>query len=180
MTTSMARDPVRVGGALVHTRADRDLAVAEWLLLSAADKDAALDQWRTTRSAVLRCGALFTTVGLPELLIHAAAGTAVREAVAAFLRESVVGPVFYDSVSRRYRALVPPSAARVWPAMPGTVCAGSGGLVTVPVPGQARQGGGRTYWVTSMDGPGALCLVRDVALVALAGHARTVRASGGS
>ncbi|MFD5790486.1 hypothetical protein ACFWH1_28170 [Streptomyces sp. NPDC127037] len=179
MTTSMARDPVRVGGALVHTQADRDLAVAQWLLLSAPDKDAALDQWRTTRSAVLSCGSLFTAVALPELLVHAAAGTAVHDAVADFLRETVAGPVVYDFVSRRYHALVPPSTARLWPAVLRTACAGPGELLTVPVPGQTRPGGGRTYWATSMDGPGALCLLRDVALVALAGQAR-VQDRGGS
>ncbi|MFE0763664.1 hypothetical protein [Streptomyces smyrnaeus] len=168
----MAREPVSVGDVVVHTQADRDLAAGHWLLVSSEDADTALDGWRRAGHAALRCGGLFTTVSVPELVVHAAAGTARPESVAAFLRESVDGPVFFDSPSRRYHALVPASTARVWPPLLDTVCTAHGDLVDVPAPGPARPGGCRVTWVVPMDGPGALCSVHGVAAMVAAGHAR--------
>lgn len=174
----VAREPVRTGNTLVHTQEDRDLAVAQWLLAASPDAASARVEWAETGSTALRCGGLFTTVSLPELIVHAAAGTTAPEHVVPFLRASICGPVFFDSVTGRYHALVPPSTIRVWPPVPDAVCATLGTLVNVPAPGQTRCGRGRTRWVVSMEGPGTLCSPRDVALVALAGHAQTLRFEG--
>ncbi|WP_157901149.1 hypothetical protein [Streptomyces davaonensis] len=70
-------------GVLVHSRADRELAVTHWLLLSAPDTHRARTEWSETGIALLRCGGLFTAVRLSAALVHAASGTDGRPAPAA-------------------------------------------------------------------------------------------------
>lgn len=164
---------------VVRTRADRDLAAVQWLV-AASEERVTADEWVATGFTVLRCGGLFTTVGLPEKYVHAAARTELPERVAIFLREHVGGPVFFDSPSRRYHALVPPSAALAGGARARHRVRPRGGARHRP--GARGSPGGQ--WPRALGcahgRPGVACSPQDVALVTLTGHSWSVRVGVGS
>ncbi|MEV7959072.1 hypothetical protein [Streptomyces sp. NPDC088141] len=163
--------------AVVHSRRDRELAVAHWLLSAAPDMREARDQWVSKGIALLRCGAVFTAVRIQADIVQAAAGTEDPERTDAYLREALQGPVFIDTSSQRYYVLVPASTSRMpqWAgAVPGAECLGSGCFLGVPSPQRTEPDLYRSYWCVSMDGPGALCSPGAVALlVAYGSHQRS-------
>lgn len=104
-------------GVLVHTTADRRLAVQHWLLstLPGPGRDRARMQWRQFGVAMLPLGGLFSAVRVPGRLVQAVVATAEPAAVDAFLAEALDGgPVICDPHGPRYYALVPGSVPRTW------------------------------------------------------------------
>lgn len=167
-------------GVLVHSRADRELAVGQWLLLSAPDAGQARTEWATTGVALLRCGALFSAVRLSAGLVRAASGTADEQQIAGFLAEALhSGPVFVDHAAQRYYALTPRSTAdrKEWQGRPRdehAVFLGSDSYLGVPNP--AEQHGPdvwrRSRWCVPMDGPGDLCGPEAVSQLVAVGRYR--------
>ncbi|WP_424861294.1 hypothetical protein [Streptomyces sp. MMS24-I29] len=164
----------------VHSRKDRDLAVAHWLLTAAPDMREARDQWVTKGIALLRCGAVFTAVRVQADIVQAAAGTEDPERIDAYLEEALLGgPVFIDTSSQRYYVLVPASTSRLpqWAsAVSGAECLGPGCFLGVPNPQRTGPDLSRSYWCVPMDGPGALCSPDAVSqLVAYGSYQRGVQ-----
>lgn len=162
----------------VHPRKDRELAVSHWLLSAAPDMCEARDQWCTKGIALLRCGAVFAAVRIQADIVQAAAGTEDTEHTDAYLKEALQGgPVFIDTSSQRYYALVPASTSQMpqWAsAVPGAECLGPGCFLGVPSPQQTDPSSFRSYWCVPMDGPGVLCSPDAVALlIAYGSHQRS-------
>ncbi|MFF9343803.1 MULTISPECIES: hypothetical protein [unclassified Streptomyces] len=159
---------------LVHTRQERELAAATWLLLAAADSRTARREWAVFGVALLRCGVLFSAVRVPADIVHRAAGTEDRRGVAAFLREALAGgPVFYDEGGRQFYALTPVSTARMW-NLPEAECLGHDTLLGVPATELTeRDPRCAAFWVVPMEGPAALCLPGEVAHLVLSARPGT-------
>ncbi|MEU9201931.1 hypothetical protein [Streptomyces sp. NPDC048332] len=157
---SDARAPIQPStGVLVHARKDRERAVGHWLLTAAHDIAKARHEWGTRGIALLRCGGVFTAVRIPADLVQAAAGTREAGRISTYLGEALSGPVFIDTSSQRYYALVPASTARRWDrrAVPGVECLGSGAYLGVPRPQRTDPEEARSYPCVPMDGPGDRC-----------------------
>ncbi|MFE3124340.1 hypothetical protein ACFXHD_13075 [Streptomyces hydrogenans] len=158
-SVTFAPGPVETApGVLVHSRRDREASAETWLVLAARDAREARREWDAYGVALLRCGLMFTAVRIPAEIVHAVAGTADRDAVAAYLATALDGgPCFYDSSGQSYYALAPLSAARRWNVPDTEALAGDFFLgvpattITAPDPRCAA------WWVVPMDGPGALC-----------------------
>lgn len=163
-------------GALVHTRADRNLAAGHWLLSAAEDMQRARNEWADSGIALLRCGTLFTAVRLAAGLVHAAAGTEDLRAVDAYLAEALLGgPAFVDTRWWRYYALVPASTARLpqWQHQaPDAECLGRHSFLGVPDLTRTDPDDGSSYWCVPMDGPGLLGDPDTVAQLLKAGRDR--------
>ncbi len=163
-------------GVLVHTRQARELAVGHWLLTATNDRRQARVEWETSGIALLRCGSIFSAVRIPAVVVHAAAGTEDAQAVDAYLSDALQGgPVFSDSCSQVYYALVPASTARRWD-VPETECLGVNCYLGVPSPERTSPAAYRSHWSVPMDGPGALCTPDSVSQMVLYGRYR--RAEG--
>ncbi|MFZ4266645.1 hypothetical protein [Streptomyces arboris] len=167
-------------GVLVHSRRDRELAAATWLVLAARDRAKAQHEWATCGVALLRCAILFSAARLPAAFVHEAAGTTDRDQVAEFLKAALDGgPVFYDG-DRRYYALTPVSAARLWRGE-GIEWLGSETFLGVPatdVTGPDPRCA--AYWCVPMDGPAALCQPAAVVRLARRGRALVEQKEGDS
>lgn len=156
-------------GTLVHSSADRRLAIEHWLLstLDASSHDRARVEWREQGVTLLRLGTLFSAVRIPERVVHAAArtdnGRMVDEFLAAALDDA---PVIADHQGLRYYVLVPGSlptmwheAADAWRADLDVECLGREAYLGVPrvdavVPdSQVRA----SYWAVPMSSAGMLC-----------------------
>lgn len=162
----------------VHLGKDRELAVSHWLLSAAPDIREARNQWVTKGIALLRCGVVFAAVRIQAEIVQAAAGTEDPKHTDAYLQEALQGgPVFIDTSSQRYYALVPASTTRMpqWAtAVPGAECLGPGCFLGVPSPQRTDPSSSRSYWCVPMDGPGVLCSPDAVALlVAYGNHQRS-------
>lgn len=144
---------------ILHSRADREQAVSHWLLTAARDIAEAREEWTTRGIALLRCGGVFAAVRIPADIVQAAAGSDDPGRIGAYLGEALSGPVFIDTSSQRYCALVPASAARQWDrnAVPGVECLGPGSYLGVPRPQHNDPEEALSYWCVPMDGPGNLC-----------------------
>ncbi|MGW1723495.1 hypothetical protein ACWCQK_11275 [Streptomyces sp. NPDC002306] len=162
--------------AVVHTRAERELAVSHWLVCAADDLRAAQEQWEDQGVALLRCGGLFSAVRIPAAIVFAAAGTDDRDGVDAFLADALHGgPVFVDTISGCYYCLVPASAQRWWTSV-DAACLGRESYLGVPNPClDASSAGARSYWCVPMDGPGDLCVAATVHKLVLLGRHRRIR-----
>lgn len=159
-------------GVLVHTRAERELAVSHWLLTATDDRRLARAEWDETGIALLRCGTVFAAVRIPGAVVHAAAGAEDAKRVDAYLGGALHGgPVFIDSGSQVYYALVPASTARRWD-IPDTECLGVASYLGVPSPASTDPTSNRSYWCVPMDGPGALCTPRAVSQMVMHGRFR--------
>ncbi|MFF9570668.1 hypothetical protein [Streptomyces sp. NPDC014685] len=155
----------------------RGPAVTYWLLSGASNMREARDQWVSKGIALLRCGVVFAAVRIQADIVQAAAGTEDPERIGAYLKEVLRGgPVFIDTSSQRYYALVPASMSRLphWAGpVPGVECLGPGCFLGVPSPQRTEPERSRSYWCVPMDGPRALCSPDAVALlVAYGSHQR--------
>ncbi|MCT9080294.1 hypothetical protein [Streptomyces fulvoviolaceus] len=93
---------------LMHTRADNELDVTEWLLQAADDPARARAEWQTMDVALLRCGVCFTAIRVRADVVFAAARTEEWARVDAYLAAALHGgPVFVDRQSGWYYCLVP-------------------------------------------------------------------------
>ena len=174
--TGLITAPATEHTAAVRTRSasriERELAVAEWLLISAVDLNEAVADWRSTGVAVMRCGGVLAALRLPGRLVHAAAGADEPSAVASYLADALQGgPVIVSSNGDQYYALVPPSAAELR-LPPDVECLGRSWLFYVPRPdlNDPAQHARSSYWAVPMDGPGSLCQPEAVVQVAAAGY----------
>ncbi|WP_143664456.1 hypothetical protein [Streptomyces sp. NRRL B-24572] len=144
-------------GVLVHSRRSRDVGAETWLMLAARDASVARQEWDEYGVALLRCGTIFSAVRIPADIVHAAAGTAGRGAVADYLRTALEGPCFFDGNSQAYYALTPHSTARRW-NVPDTECLGADFFLGVPATTISEPDPRcAAWWVAPMEGPAALC-----------------------
>ncbi|MEU1265557.1 hypothetical protein ABZ473_26495 [Streptomyces cellulosae] len=157
VSTELER-PARQGS--VVTGAERALAVEQWLLCAAKDRDQARAEWEQDGGALLRCGGLFSAIRLPLALVAAAAGTDDRQHVAAYLADALHGGgVFVDEVFQQVYFLVPTAACQPgqtgWlRGMPDAGTLHSEAFLGVPRPCTSDR---RRYWLVEMGGPGDLC-----------------------
>jgi hypothetical protein len=151
----------RTGGVTFVPAPERQLAVNTWLILSAEDRDKALDDWSTDGVALLRCGGLFGAVRIERRLIEATAGTRDPHEIDCFLGATLGGPVFRNQQYEHYYVLVPPSVGRrkewVQHRHPNAEFLGPGWLLGVPRAELTDADEGGSYWSVPMDGPGDLC-----------------------
>lgn len=154
------------------TRAERYLAVEQWLLLAAADAAEARREWETIGLTLLRCGARFTAISIPGVIVHAAAGTSEPASVDAFLAEVLDhGPVFAAPGLERYYAIVGASAVRDGDVS-AAECLPRGCLLGVPAVPLIQYESGVPYWAVPMDSPGDFCLAAPLADLVACGGAR--------
>ncbi|MGC9538396.1 hypothetical protein [Streptomyces sp. UG1] len=169
-------------GVLVHSRADRELAVSQWLLLAALDTHRARTEWSRTGTALLTCGALFTVVRFSAALVYAAFGTDDEQRIDGLLAGALQGgPVFVDLHIQRYYALVPRSTAerKEWRGRARDThaeCLEPGSYLGVPSPTQPSPSFGRSRWCVPMDGPGDLCSTEAVSQLMTYGRYRLAEA----
>ncbi|CAM5650021.1 hypothetical protein SFUMM280S_07289 [Streptomyces fumanus] len=101
-------------GALVHTTADRRLAIEQWLLSTHPSPRHARAEWIRHGVLVLPLGSLFSAIRVPGRLIQALAASTASD-VDAFLADALDGaPVICDMQGPRYYLLVPASVPRTW------------------------------------------------------------------
>ncbi|MFM9563233.1 MULTISPECIES: hypothetical protein [Streptomyces] len=168
-------------GVLVHSSADRQLAVEQWLLATHAAPDRARMEWQQANVALLPLGTLLSAVRIPAPMVVAVAGSEDPEALDAFLDQALDGgPVICDPGGRRYYALVPGTmperwrnAAEEWRTL-GVDCLGRDtylGVPTVWAVGFDPQTMA-SYWSVPMPSAGELCEPLAVARLIAAGQSR--------
>ncbi|MFE3858451.1 hypothetical protein ACFXPN_45895 [Streptomyces griseorubiginosus] len=155
-------------GVLVHSAADRRLAVEHWLLATVDERgrDRVRMEWNTYGLAVLPLGARLAAVRIPERVVHAVAHTDHLGMVAEFLAAALDdGPVIHDQQRCRYYALAPASMPQQWrEAVPdwatlGVEFLGRDWQLGIP-PARlelADAGTWPCYWAVPMSSPGMLC-----------------------
>lgn len=165
-------------GVLIHSAADRRLAVEQWLLAtcSAERRGYARVEWQEHGVALLPLGGLFSAVRIPARLVHAVAGSTAPEQVDDFLDECLEGPVICSPRHQRYYALVPASMPRSWRQAADdwrtqdVDCLGRGTYLGVPRVDTVQPHPLDPYWSVSMPGPGTLCPPLSVARLIAAGR----------
>ncbi|MFF4499113.1 hypothetical protein [Streptomyces sp. NPDC001401] len=157
-------------GMLVHSRADHELDVTEWLLRAADDPARARAEWQTMDVALLRCGVQFSAIRVPADVVFAAADRArVDEYLAAALHG---GPVFVDRQSGWYYCLVPADPSTTW-RVPDTACLLAGSYLGVPHPSiDSRRYLARSFWCVSPERSEAVCQADAVAQMVNVGRFR--------
>ncbi|MFF5004702.1 hypothetical protein ACFY3G_17950 [Streptomyces phaeochromogenes] len=181
ITEEPALQPVESDtGALVHSRADRELATAQWLLstLPEPDRSRARAHWAENKVALLNLGALFSAIRIPGRLVLALADTMVPTEADRFLSEALDGPVICDPKGIRYYALVPASTPRKWHRavddwrLLGVEMLGRDTFLGVPRM-DAVEMDPRTsasYWSVPMSSAAMLCQPLNVARLIAAGR----------
>jgi hypothetical protein len=155
---AQGRDTDEAIGGHIVTTGERHLAIEHWLLLSARDRVQARAEWQHDGLTYLRCGARFTAVRIPDVLVHAAAKSRAPEQVDAFLAHALEGgPVIASPGLSRYYVLVPPSAAAHWREDTGTQCLPAGMELGVPPLSMTRYERGVSYWAVEPASAGELC-----------------------
>jgi len=163
---------------LVHSCAERELAIADWLLSTHPAPAEARREWAENKVVLLPLGTLCSAVRLPARLVHAVADCGDPVDVDAFLDEVLDGgPVVCDPRGPRYYALVPGSmpttwrdAAEEWGRL-GVDCLGPGAYLGVPKV-DVVEFDPRTfasYWAVPMPSAGMLCAPLKVARLIAAG-----------
>lgn len=153
------------GDVIVHTAADRQLAVRHWLLaaLDETGRDRARAEWDSHGTAFFRLGLRFSAVRFHARLVHGVAGTDALEGSDAYLAEALDGgPVICDPYSWHYYALLPPSAVDRLNYPGGKWGVGRLGRESfLGVPRVERTeihpGDHASYWAVSMPSAGELC-----------------------
>ncbi len=169
-------------GVLVHTRPDRERAIATWLLSATEERRRARLEWQETGVAMLRCGTLFSAVRITARLVHAACGTDQTEAVNAHLAKALLGgPVIHDPRHTRYYALVPADTATKWLSTKDTEGLGRDCYLGVPRPHLTTYDPQTwcPYWSVPMPSAGELCVPHAVAQLAAFGRFRIASEAGG-
>lgn len=169
-------------GALVHTTADRRLAIQHWLLstCSPAGRDRARMEWRDQGVALLPLGTLFSAVRLPGALVQALAASTDPEDIDAFLEEALKGgPVICDPSGLRYYALVPASVPRTYKQAideewrPNDVdVLGRDSYLGVPPVDAVEHRPHTSYWSVPMPSAAELCGALTVGRLIAAGVGR--------
>lgn len=164
-------------GRYVTSRAERELAAAEWLLSTHPSPSQARMEWAATGVALLPLGTLFSAIRLPEHLVYAAADLDERNEVNGFLEEALDGgPVICDPHGRRYYALVPAGVPTEWRRAADwralrVECLGHGTYLGVPrlqsVDFDSQRWG--SYWAVPMSSASVLCRPLDAARLIAAG-----------
>lgn len=155
-------------GALVHTGADRRLAVEQWLLstLPRPSWDRARMEWQSHGVTLLPLGTLFAAVRIPERVVHVVSRIDDPAMNSHFLGAALDdGPVICDPKSGRYYALVPASmaqwhkAARIWHTVLGVEILGRDTVLGVPPLDSVglNQRTRASYWTRPMSSAGVLC-----------------------
>lgn len=152
-----AQKPAALQEPRVMTRAERMLAVENFLLAAAQDPATARDHWAVGHNVLVRCGGLFTAVRISGHIVRAAAGSDDRAAVDAYLADALHGgSVFTEAGLARYYVLVPASTAHHW-RLPGGECLQRNYYLGVPAPRYTEYEEGFPYWPVPMDSPSELC-----------------------
>lgn len=178
---SKALNPVEPEpGVLVHTSADRRLAVEHWLLSTTKTPQKARQEWTDHGVAVLPLGGLMSTVRMPGRLVLAVAGGRCPSGeVDDFLEEFLDGgPVICDPRSRVYYVLVPGSMPRSWKDAADewrgieADCLGRGVYLGVPRVDRTEFDPAvyASYWSVPMASAGELCSPLLVARLIAAGR----------
>lgn len=164
----------------MHSNADRQLAVEQWLLATHKSATQARREWQEAGIALLPLGTLMSAVRIPERLVAAIAGTDDPSALDALLNKALGGPVICDPAGHRYYMLVPGTMpdrwrhlAEDWQAL-GVDCLGRDTYLGVPKV-QAREFDPATfasYWSVPMPSAGELCAPLAVARLIAAGQSR--------
>lgn len=166
-------------GVLVHSTADRRLAVEHWLLATYREEQRgyARAQWKEYGAAALPLGGLFSAVRIPARLVHAAAGCSRPEGVDEFLDQVLEGPVICSPRYQRYYALVPASMPATWRQarddwrVMDVDCLGRGTCLAVPRVDAVEPRPLDSYWSVPMPSAGVLCAPLAVArLIATGRH----------
>lgn len=169
---------------LVHTSADRRLAVEHWLLstVPGVGRERARMEWQEHAVTMLPLGTLFSAVRLPgDLVLAAACSDWDPPTVDAFLDEMLDGgPVICDPHQRRFYALVPASmpikwrqAAADWRRV-GVDCLGHGTILGVPRVDTTEFDAQvyASYWSVPMSSAAMLCAPLHLARLIAAGVQR--------
>lgn len=174
--------PVESGpGVLVHTAADRRLAVEHWLLAASNDQRKTRFEWGEQGIALLPMGTLLSAVRLPMSLVAALGGAGMTaEELDALLAEVLDGgPVIADPRNRHYYALVPASMAKSWQSAAddwrglGVDLLGRNHHMGVPCVDLDHRDklSTRSYWAVPMESAAELCVPLAVArLIAAASN----------
>lgn len=165
-------------GVLVHSSADRQQAVEQWLLSTLPVRDRARMEWQEGRETLLPLGTLFSAVRIPQTLVNAIVGRVSNEEMDEFLADALDGgPVICDPKGHRQYALVPGSmparwtaAAEEWMSL-GVECLGRGTYLGVPPVKAVTLDPARwvSYWSVPMPSAGELCSPLTVARLLAAG-----------
>ncbi|MGI5196596.1 hypothetical protein ACQEVY_23590 [Streptomyces sp. CA-288835] len=168
-------------GVLVHTRADRELAIEHWFLATHPAPEQVRAEWTQAGVALLPLGTLFSAVRIPASLVVAAVGSDKHTDVDALLEEVLDGgPVICDPRHRRYYALVPGSmpdrwhdAAEDWRPL-GVECLGRGWYLGVPrlQAAELNPEAWASYWSVPMPSAAVLCQPLAVARLIAVGQRR--------
>ncbi len=163
-------------GVLVHTTADRRLAVEHWLLAAHPEPKQARAEWAEHGVALLPLGTLFSAVRIPAALVQALAATTELPELDAFLEDALDGgPVICDPSGSRYYALVPASVPRTWRAAvddwrtQDVDALGRGSYLGVPRVDAVEPRPLGTYWSVPMPSAAVLCPPLTVARLIAAG-----------
>ncbi|GHE58524.1 hypothetical protein [Streptomyces capitiformicae] len=155
----------------------RALAVEHWLLSAADDSSWARSEWRESGVALLRCGTLFGVIRISGEVVRAAAGTEDPYGVDAFLARAMLGgPVFTDTVTRRYYVMVSPSTGSrsEWTRRSDKDAEylGRSHYLGVPSVHATSPDGPRAYWCVPMAGAGELASAEAVSQLLSVGRYR--------
>lgn len=171
---------------LIHTSADRRLAIEHWLLstLPEAGRTHARDEWNEFGVTVFPLGTLFSAVRLPAALVQAVAASRATEDIDAVLEETLGGgPVICDVRGERYYALVPASVPTTWQDAAGdwrkadVGVLGRGWYLGVPRMDATEPGLTDSYWSVPMPSMASLCTALSVARLIAAGVHRLNQAA---
>ncbi|WP_158013040.1 hypothetical protein [Streptomyces sp. Root369] len=153
-----------VEGEAVVMLTERRLAVSQWLLTAADDREVARSQWADQGIALLCCGGVLSAMRIPARLVWAAARTDDLNEVDGFLRRFFSGgAVFMDLHAQLYYVLV--GGATRWPwrgrDFPEVGRLGRDTFLGVPAT-HLTEPRGRSYWCVPMESPGALTYMDEV------------------
>ncbi|MFD8965950.1 hypothetical protein ACFV0C_13295 [Streptomyces sp. NPDC059568] len=152
----------------MHARTET--AIARWLLSSSRAPDIPRQDWADGKPALLRTGAVFDAVRMPQPLVHAAVRSTVADVVAAALAETLDGPVIHDPMAWFY-ALVPPGTCETWRSPMATV-RGAGGWLGVPRTDRTVPMRVTAYWAVPVERTDKLCDPAAVAKLLRVGRDR--------
>jgi hypothetical protein len=143
--------------------------ITEWLAREHPVPSQAIAEWRTHGLAMLPMGGRLAAIRLPGDLVHAAAGSAGREQVSAFLAELLEGPVLHDGRGiGTYYALIAWHDGLAWNHEAEAPCLAVGHYVGVPRVDCIAPP--YPYWVVAPRHSDDLCDLTAAATLVVAGR----------